>query len=86
MAHSHGLFDKKIKIPNSLNVAQGHVRLLTIVALLVLLLKCFGVCPKHPSREDVPVDLVWILTSTSLLDLPFTAVHSVSFLVLDSCS
>ena len=62
-----------VKIPNYLNVDQGHVTSPTIVALLGLLLKCFGLCPKQRDREnsDVLGDLVWIPICTSLPRLPF---------------
>ena len=57
-------FPEKIpmKMPNYLNVDQGDVKSPTTVGLLGLLLKCLGLCPKHPDgkNSEVPGDLVWI--------------------------
>ena len=68
-------FPEKISVdmPNDLNVDQGAVKSATMVGLLGLLLKCFGLCPKQPEGENSEVhgDLIWILICSCLPRLPF---------------
>ena len=52
----------RVKIPNHLNVGHEHVKSLTTVASLGLLLKSFGFHPKQPNALG---DVVWILICTS---------------------
>ena len=57
-----GFPDKlQVKVPNYLNVDEGHVKSPTMVALLGLLLKAFGLYPKQHDKENSEVrgDLVW---------------------------
>ena len=40
-----------VKMPNYLNVDHGAMKSPTTVGPLVLLVKCFGLCPKQPHMQ-----------------------------------